>query len=125
MTRYTETLRDHWRFTRDIEQDFAAADTTDDHWQTVRVPHDWAIGGPFDIKNDAQEEIIWEDGERVPSWKHGRTGGLPHVGQGSYRRSIQIAEEDIGKCFRLEFDGVMSHCQVYVNGTCVGGWPYG
>lgn len=125
MTRHTQTLRDHWRFTRENEQDFAAADKDDSHWQSVRVPHDWAIAGPFDIKNDAQEEIIWEDGERVPSWKHGRTGGLPHVGQGFYRQTLHIAEEDIGKRFRLECDGVMSHSQIFVNGNRVGAWPYG
>ena len=39
-----------WRFTKDAGGTLkaAAADFDDAAWQTVEVPHDWAISGPFD-----------------------------------------------------------------------------
>lgn len=45
----------------------------------------------------------------------------PHSG-GSV---LNIAGEDSGKTFYLEFDGVMNQSEVYVNGHPAGAWPYG
>jgi len=97
----------------------------DSDWQSVRVPHDWAISGPFDREHDLQVATIWEDGERKPAEHCGRTGGLPHVGVAWYRRALDIPAALAGKRLFLEFDGVMSHSTVYVNGTEVGSWPFG
>ena len=33
-------------------------------WQRVRVPHDWAIAGPFDKEIDKQIVAIVENGEK-------------------------------------------------------------
>ncbi|MCG8481329.1 MAG: DUF4982 domain-containing protein, partial [Spirochaetales bacterium] len=97
----------------------------DTAWQTVRVPHDWAVCGPFDRDNDRHVGRIVEDGDAEETEHTGRTGGLPHVGSGYYRRRVLVPGADDGKIFRLEFDGVMSNSTVYVNGVRVGGWPYG
>ena len=32
-------------------------------WETVTVPHDWAISGPFDKKWDLQKVAITQNGE--------------------------------------------------------------
>ena len=45
----------------------------DKEWQTVRVPHDWAIYGPFDRANDLQSVAIEQNGEKEESIKTGRT----------------------------------------------------
>ena len=77
-----QTLEKGWRFTREDKADFAAAAFDDSGWQSVRVPHDWAIYGPFDIENDVQRTAIKQDGQVAPIAHSGRTGGLPFVGVG-------------------------------------------
>ena len=57
----------------------------DSQWESVCVPHDWAIYGPFDRNNDLQNVAITQNLEKQASVKTGRTGGLPYVGVGWYR----------------------------------------
>lgn len=64
----------------------------DSRWQTVCVPHDWAIYGPFDIKNDLQDVAITQNLETQSSLKTGRTGGLPFTGCGWYRTLFSAPE---------------------------------
>ncbi|MCR5840497.1 MAG: DUF4982 domain-containing protein, partial [Bacteroidales bacterium] len=97
----------------------------DSSWESVRVPHDWAIYGPFDANNDAQVVAITQNFERRASLKTGRTGGLPYVGVGWYRLKFDAPDFGEGKCAELLFDGAMSQAKVYVNGKYVGEWPYG
>jgi len=123
--RHVVLLDSGWRFTRSDPEAAADASLDDSDWERVRVPHDWAITGPFDRENDLQIAMIWEDGERKPSEHTGRTGGLPHVGLGWYRKTFTAPDGSEGKRFFVEFDGVMSHSTVYVNGQEVGSWPYG
>ena len=123
--RHVCALRRDWMFLRDDPDGAERPELDDSGWDTVRVPHDWAISGPFDREHDLQAAIIWEDGERKPSAHTGRTGGLPHVGVAWYRRRLDTPVEWQGKRVFVEFDGVMSHSRVYLNGACVGAWPYG
>lgn len=114
-----------WKFSRTDEKQAALTDFDDKSWQTVTVPHDWAISGPFDIHNDAQTVMVTEDGERKPALRTGRSGSLPWMGIGWYRKKIAIPANAKGsRCF-IEFDGAMSHAVVYLNGERVGTWPYG
>src|SRR3954470_3081073 len=83
-------LNKGWKFTRSDEQHSPDVSFNDAAWQTVSVPHDWAISGPFDMHNDAQTVMVTEDGERKPALRTGRTGSLPWVGIGWYRKSINI-----------------------------------
>ena len=98
-----------WRFRKDAEGTLVASSATfdDQAWQTLRLPHDWAISGPFDPKAD------------------GGTGKLPWRGVGWYRKSFTLAAENVGKRAYIDFDGVMASPEVYVNGQRVGGWDYG
>ena len=50
--------------------------------ETVTVPHDWAIYGPFDRSHDLQNVAVTQNLETAASVKTGRTGGLPYVGVG-------------------------------------------
>lgn len=124
-TRKITELKYGWKFSRQRVEGFQCADFADGDWETVRVPHDWAIYGPFDVENDQQIDRIVEDGEPKDSVHTGRTGALPHVGDGIYRKRVFVPEEAEGKRFRLEFDGVMSHSEVFVNEGNIGGWPFG
>ncbi|KAF1996302.1 glycoside hydrolase family 2 protein [Amniculicola lignicola CBS 123094] len=82
----------------------------DKAWETVDLPHDWAIKGPF------------YTGNNVPV--SGGMGRLPIHGVGWYRRKITLVSEDEGKLIYLDIDGAMSYAMVWLNGNLVGGWPH-
>ena len=103
-----------WKFAKDptAALDASAVAFDDAAWQTVEVPHDWAISGPF-----------------IPEGDCG-TGKLPWQGVGWYRRTFALsgaafARVKAGGALWLEFDGVMASPKVYVNGKLAGGWDYG
>ncbi|AWW33317.1 beta-galactosidase [Echinicola strongylocentroti] len=120
------TLEDNWKFSKGEQEKAFAVDYDDSGWQEVTVPHDWAIYGPFDERNDMQIVAVTQNGEKVATKKTGRTGGLPYMGVGWYRRTFEVPGFDPeGQRVKLIFDGAMSEAQVYVNGEKVGFWPYG
>ena len=94
-------------------------------WQSATVPHDWAIYGPFDRENDIQRVAVVQNGERDPSDKTGRTGGLPYMGKGYYELTLHLDSLPDGRSLTLLFDGAMSQARVLLNGREVGYWPYG
>ena len=100
-----------WRFQKDfadvLEASAFTADFADQAWQPVRLPHDWAVSGPFDPKAD------------------GGTGKLPWCGVGWYRKTFALGPSDAAKRVYLDFDGVMANPEVYINGQKAGGWDYG
>ena len=106
------TLSDGWKFSQDAQT-----------WQTVSVPHDWAISGPFDKKWDLQMVAIEQNGETEATEKSGRSGALPWIGEGHYKRIITIPED----CPHAEllFDGAMAEPTVSLNGRKAGYWAYG
>ena len=116
----SETILKEWEFRKghDIE--------AKEGWEAVSVPHDWAIYGPFDKANDLQTVAVVQNGEDVATEKTGRTGGLPYMGKGAYRRTLDIKADELdGRRHILMFDGAMSEAQVFVNGEKVCFWPYG
>ena len=123
--RMERLLEKGWRFTRADDPAYKEVSCSDADWQSVTVPHDWAIYGPFSAQNDKQEVAIAQDGQTEAMEHAGRTGGLPFVGVGWYRIQFEIPEFTTGKRATLLFDGAMSHARVYVNGAEVGYWPYG
>ena len=118
-------LATDWKFAKGDVPGAATPGFNDARWQTVRVPHDWAIYGPFDGTNDLQKVKIEQNNEQAATLKSGRTGGLPFVGTGWYRRALAGPGFGPGKRAVLLFDGAMSNAKVYVNGQEAGAWPYG
>ena len=112
-TRTETTLTDNWQFSRDQQA-----------WQTVSVPHDWAISGPFDKKWDLQKVAIEQNGETEATEKSGRSGALPWIGEGHYKRKLTIPSGFSGHA-ELLFDGAMAEPTVSVNGQKAGYWAYG
>ena len=123
--RTEQLLEKGWKFTREDKVEFSQAGYDDAKWQSVTVPHDWAIYGPFSINNDKQNVAIAQDGQKEAMEHAGRTGGLPFVGVGWYRLDFEAPSFAEGKQATLIFDGAMSHARVYVNGKEAGYWPYG
>ncbi|RSK33886.1 beta-galactosidase GalB [Hymenobacter metallilatus] len=124
-TRQELLLTTGWKFSKGDQPEAARPDFNDARWQQVRVPHDWAITGPFDGNNDLQTVRIEQNQEQKATQKAGRTGGLPFIGTGWYRRELNISGFGPGKRAVLLFDGAMSDAHVFVNGREVGAWPYG
>ncbi len=105
--RSVTSLSDGWRF---LQADPAGAETAgldDSGWQTVSVPHDWAIAGPFAA--DAKGA--------------GENGFLPS-GVAWYHRALAVTPQP-GRRYLLEFDGIMERSGIWVNGRHVGYRPMG
>jgi beta-galactosidase len=100
-------FNDGWRFHKGEAPGAEQAGFDDSQWRTVRLPHDWAIEGPFDAHLDPH------------------TGALPVFGTGWYRKSFTLPENAKGRYFRIEFDGAMANSTVWINGQELGGRPYG
>ncbi len=90
---------------------FVQATFDDNNWTKVKLPHDWAIEGPFQTGWDSEVG--------------GGMGRLPVNGVGWYRKKLDIPASDAGKSIYLDVDGAMSYAMVWLNGSLVGGWPYG
>ena len=113
----SETLLEKdWKFHRSDAEGAFQCSYDDSSWENVTVPHDWAIYGPFSRDIDLQPN---DDNTAVMT---GRTGGLPYVGCGWYRRNFDVPQ---GKRVTLLFDGAMSEARVWVNGQEACFWPYG
>ena len=105
--REVEDFNRDWRFTKGDQPEAARQLNFDDSaWQAVRLPHDWAISGPFDAN--------------LP----GGTGKLPWQGVGWYRKTF-TPQGAAGQHVYFDFDGVMAFPKVYVNGQLAGEWNYG
>jgi len=83
----------------------------DNNWEHIDLPHDWAIKGPFQKGWDSEVG--------------GGMGRLPVNGVAWYRKKLDITASDKGKTIILEVEGAMSYAIVWLNGSLVGGWPYG
>lgn len=115
-------LEKGWKFTKGEVSNAEMPAFNDAKWETVDIPHDWAIFGPFDKNNDLQNVAVTQNLETQASLKTGRTGGLPYVGIGWYRTTFHSTP---GKQTTLIFDGAMSEARVFVNGKEACFWPYG
>lgn len=106
--RVVQHVNADWRFAQGPQSDQARQIEFDDaDWQSVRLPHDWAIAGPFNPD------------------EHGYAGKLPWQGVGWYRKTFALDAADADKRVYLDFDGVMAFPKVYVNGQLAGQWDYG
>ncbi len=124
-TREVKVLDVNWKFQKGNFEEAYKVNFNDSKWQSVTIPHDWAIYGPFDKKVDIQHVAIEQNGEKIATEKTGRTGALPHIGTAWYRNTFTLPKESKGKKVILLFEGAMSEPQVYLNGQKVGEWAYG
>lgn len=100
-------FRAGWKFAQGDPAGAEQGDFDDGDWTTLRLPHDWAIAGPFN--------------EDEPS---GHAAKLPWNGVGWYRKQVDLDLQP-GERVYLDFDGVMAFPKVYVNGQLAGEWDYG
>src|SRR2546429_5204458 len=100
-------FNDSWRFFKGEAEGAEQPGFDDSKWTELRLPHDWAIEGPFDPKLNPH------------------TGALPISGTGWYRKAFLLPEDAHGRYFTVVFDGAMSNAEVWLNGHELGKRPYG
>ena len=102
-----EDFNRDWLFTLSPQQ--AAHQPEFDHsqWQTVNLPHDWAVELPYTNEDAAA------------------SSGFKAGGIGWYRKNFNLSETDHDKRIWLEFDGIYNNSDIWINGHHVGGRPYG
>ena len=101
------SFNDAWRFLKAEAKAAEQPDFNDAGWNEIRLPHDWAIAGPFDSNLNPH------------------TGALPIFGTGWYRKRFGLPESARNRYFTIEFDGAMSNARVWLNGQRLGERPYG
>ena len=102
--RRSELLNFDWRF-RLGEQSGAERPGYDDRgWETVQLPHDASIYGPF------VRDTLGGD----------RANGYRPRNVGWYRKHLTVARKPAGRRFPLEFEGVYRAAEVWVNGRSMG-----
>ena len=77
------------------QEDFDARE-----WETVNLPHDWAVRQPFSEASAA-------------NW------GYKSGGKAWYRKVFAIPEKYRDKELTIEFEGVATHAVVYFNGSVI------
>lgn len=99
-------LLEGWRFIKGDPRAAMQPGFDDAAWRAVRVPHDWSMDEAFRPE-------------------YGSGNGFAAGGLGWYRQRFALSKAEEGKTVRAEFDGVMSHAEVWINGHRVGGRAYG
>ncbi|MDO6518705.1 glycoside hydrolase family 2 TIM barrel-domain containing protein [Zobellia uliginosa] len=97
-----------WKFKKG---DFPGADKAvfnDTDWETLDLPHDWSMAGPFKKDN--------------PS---GNVGAYAPGGIGWYRKKFSLDKTDADSKINIEFGGVYMNSEVWINGNYLGKRPYG
>ena len=95
-----------WKFYLGDNSSASNENFDDSGWENVDLPHDFSITQHFTASGEAE------------------SGFLPG-GTGWYRKHFVLDEQNDGKTFLLNFDGVYMHAYVYVNGKFVGEHHYG
>ena len=85
----------------------------DSTWQTVNVPHDWAVDLPF------APEASHSHGYKTIGWKY------PETSVGWYRRHFTVDKADSARHVEVRFDGIFRDAQVFCNGFFLGHEPSG
>jgi beta-galactosidase len=101
------SFNDGWHFLKAEAEGAQDPGFDDSKWAEVRLPHDWAIDGPFDPKLNPH------------------TGALPIFGTGWYRKAFVLPDNLKDRYWTIEFDGAMSNAHVWLNGHELGSRPYG
>lgn len=104
--RQTTDFNKGWMFVLGDNPEYSKKEYSHTAWRRLDLPHDWSIEGNFDAANPA-----------------GNAGGALPGGIGWYRKNFTTAT--INKKVYIAFDGIHRNSEVWINGHCLGKWPYG
>ena len=136
--RTTTKLDQGWRFhlghAADIQQDFMSGTEyfnyltkakgihnegpytekfDDQDWQPISIPHDWVETLPY------HWQASHSHGHKTVGWRY------PATSVGWYRCSFDVPQEELGKHFEVQFDGIFRNATVWINGFYMGVEPSG
>ena len=97
-----------WRFVQADPSGAQAPGFSDKSWRRLDLPHDWS-----------------SEGENLQDNPGGGSIGYFPMGTGWYRKTFDVPGYSKDKLYSIEFDGVYMNSTVWVNGVCLGTWPYG
>ncbi len=103
----TQNFDAGWQFHLGDIDEASKADFDDTKWRTLDLPHDWSIELPFDQKAPA-----------------GGAGAFIPTGTGWYRKHFKLPNSEANQKIFVDFDGVTSNADVYINGHPLGHRPY-
>ncbi|MCH5187755.1 MAG: DUF4982 domain-containing protein [Oscillospiraceae bacterium] len=98
-------LAEGWKFLQGDDPGGWYAGLNDADWQSVRVPHDWAVKNPFSKENSSGTGYV--------------CGGI-----GWYRKRFSL-ENIENKRVYITFEGVYNNSQVWINSNYMGKRPFG
>ncbi len=105
--RISQDFNFNWKFYYgDIEGNQVKSISVD-KWKAVRLPHDWSVEHSFTQENTA-----------------GATAFLPG-GIGWYKKEFEVPAKWKDRITWIEFDGIYSNSEVWINGHYLGKRPYG
>src|SRR3569833_1008311 len=96
-SRVTEAFDNDWQFLQSDPTGAESGAFDDSKWQTLNVPHDWSIAGPFAATN-----------------KTGGAGAFLPSGVAWYRKHFTVSKADATQRVWIEFDGVMQNSKVWI-----------
>ncbi|PKQ64258.1 hypothetical protein BZG02_05395 [Labilibaculum filiforme] len=96
-----------WKFHLGDEVDAYKLEYDSKDWRNAQLPHDWSVEHSFTQENTG-----------------GATAFLP-AGIGWYRKSFAMPVAATNKITRIEFDGVYTNSEVWINGHYLGKRPFG
>ncbi len=99
--RNKENFNEGWKFSLTDSTSYSEPGYDDSSWRVLNLPHDWSIEADCSKENS------------------GRNAWLPG-GVGWYRKSFDLAKEDEGSYFEIQFDGIYRHSKIWVNGVFIG-----
>ena len=112
----TENWNFGWKFYYGGNPDAFKRDFDDSSWRKLDLPHDYQIEQPWAVPSE--EEIKKNGGEL-------KNRGFKPYGEGWYRKEFRADPEWKGKRVILDFEGVMTVSDVYVNGQKAASNEYG
>jgi len=106
-TQVVEDFNFGWKFHYGDIEEAELLDFDDADWRDVKLPHDWSVEHSFTQENTG-----------------GATAWLPG-GIGWYRKSFEVSKSSENKLTWIEFDGVYTNSEVWINGHYLGKRPFG
>ncbi len=123
-----------WRFHPGEVRDGQSAAIDDRGWERVDLPHDFMIRGQGQRiaapgggggGSRAAELPTAPEGPFDPRSPGGSGNGYLNGGIGWYRKTFTLPASASARRVSLEFEGVYMNSEVWLNGTRLGGRPYG
>lgn len=97
-----------WKFSRGECAEAEKPQFNDSKWESVELPHDWSIEGPYSKEAPAFSRGAW----------------LP-AGKGAYRKKFNLTKSEAEGRVEIHFEGVYRNSEVWINGQYLGIRPFG